>query len=368
MLDIVCTKPAYDRLVKTGLDKRILAQKDAINDILIHNDISKAGRALIKEARKEVLSTDRKISERTAAYNDILAFERRVDEEPSINFSDFTDLLIQHSHFLGLLVLGNELFNAQEYCFHSTRALSEAVTAFCIGEKWNALSFFRDKFAWRQGDCKNELTNGYHGDCWFHQTDVSGNERKETTLFGEVERFDAWKDVSGCVKGVNADYSDWGSFLMANLRYAEAIGKKTMPEIVNWRDILEQAGSVGTQTTEAMFGESNPDWILESLLENPLLNADTKEKLKVFPIAIKCNSGIIYYPCVLEKKLQYIREDKDGKIELPFLSGIFENKRFSPYIVYEQADLPELLKGTYKLFARDRSLIPRIIDGFLAQN
>ena len=105
-------------------------------------------------------------------------------------------------------VLGKEVLNHDTFGFPSRRMLEEAITSFCIGERiW---STFDDTYIWRNGDCKNEISNHYHGDLHFFQIDVSGNERKG--LFWN--EYDCSKDVRDCSKGINSHHGSWGDFLM----------------------------------------------------------------------------------------------------------------------------------------------------------
>ena len=43
MIDIECPKPAYDRLVNAGIDKKILERKNIIESILLNNNIYTEG-------------------------------------------------------------------------------------------------------------------------------------------------------------------------------------------------------------------------------------------------------------------------------------------------------------------------------------
>lgn len=368
MPDVVCPKPAYEKLVATGLDKKILEQKEDIEDVFLHNSLySKKGKAILTQARRQFFSSDRKISEASEAYRDVLELEQALEEGDFI-LHEFENLLMQHPSFLGLLILGQGIFNPEQSDFPSAKTLSQAITSFCIGEKRNSLAYIPNTFTWRNGDYKNELTNGWHGDLWFHQTDVSGQETTEQGLFGKICTFDTIKNASENRKGINAHYGFWPAFLITSLKYAQAIGRPKIPEIVNWREVLQKIGAVGTATAEAEFGGGDHRLTLMMLDEEGIINADTKEKSERFPLFIKCDSGTEYYPCVLDRKLQYLKKDDSGEIDLSFIGGIFEGKRFSPHIVYDEPDLPQLLAGTYRLFARDRSIMPKIMRDFLARN
>lgn len=364
MIQIECPKPAYERLVKSGLAKKILESKDKFHDIVIGSISGPPADEDAFRKAKEYFQQKTRESEKTGLYRDILQLEALTEDEES-QYKEADEILMQHPSLLAFVILGEDVLNPLNYGFKTRRQLEEAITSFCLGEKWSLFGLEGDYF-WRNGRYKNQLSNSYHGDCWFHQTDVSGKDRVEKTLFADVQVFDTWKDVSGKVNGITADWSDWRNFLMTNLRYAEAIGNARMPEIINWREILKQVGSVGTATTEAMFGEETPEWALDELTKAPILRGDT-EKLENIPISIvsgSLDSRNIFFPYVSDRRLIYLKEDENGSIVVPTNFMELQNKRFSPHLVYEEADLPHLLRGTYRLFARDRSLLPKIMDRF----
>jgi len=367
MIEVACPKPAYERIVKSGLDKRIKEAKDRLFDIVMGGVNQIGGEEIFEHARKYFRQSQR-ISERSALYKDILKLDEIIESE-SFFSEEKDELLIKHPSLLAFAVLGEEVLNFRKYGFETRSQLEESIAGFCLGERWAKELFgFRDKYFWRNGNYKNELTNSYHGDCWAHQTDVSGKDTKQKTLFGEVQVFDTWKDVSGKIKGINADWTDWSNFLIASLRYAEAIGKAKMPEIINWRGFLREIGSVGTMTAEAEFGDASPDWALDELMRAQLLNSDV-EKIEEFPICIVGGGDRknIYFPYVSDGRLLYLRETPEGEIQVKSNCTLIQDKRFSPHLVYDESDLPHLLKGTYSLFARDRSLLPKIIDRFIAE-
>lgn len=77
------------------------------------------------------------------------------------------------------------------------------------------------------------------------------------------------------------------------------------------------------------------------------------------------DSSIQNIPVVKDRKLLF-RTSKKPKEKITeinvetYCSELFETK-----LVYTEKDLVPLLKGTYKLFARDRSRMPKIINLFL---
>lgn len=360
MVRVECPKPAYDRLVKSGLDNKIFASEGKITDI-ISGPYLESGifYDLIKEAEEHMTRQDLKINEKTSLYKDILGVNSHADEYGFVS-GDKEELLIKFPGLLAFAALGDDLFRYAEYGFSNIRQLMESVASFCLGKEIRARQE-GGYYYWRHGKYKNKLSNEWHGDCHFFQTDASGEDYKVNTLFGQEEVFDTWKDVMGCSKGVNAGYDYWQTLLTITLLYAKAIGKQKMPEIVNWRDVLKEVGSAGTCTAEAEFGSGVGGLEIDD--RYILIEGEEMKNILLFIGEV----DNYYYPYVSDNKLFYIKEDPQGQIELPFERGFIAGKRFSPYIVYEGDELPEILKGTYRLFARDRRLLPKIMDAFLSK-
>ena len=68
------------------------------------------------------------------------------------------------------------------------------------------------------------------------------------------------------------------------------------------------------------------------------------------------------------KKLLYLAEDENGGVSLEKESeGLLKNKRYSVRIEYNDADIAHALRANYMFFARDRSLLPKIMNSFLME-
>ena len=96
-------------------------------------------------------------------------------------------------------------------------------------------------------------------------------------------------------------------------------------------------------------------------MEFPVLQDNIK--LESFPLYIysRGDNSLAY---ISENRLSYLEENKNGNISLERFARIYENKKFSKCLEYCEEDLPHVLKTTYKYFARDRSVLPRIMDYF----
>lgn len=135
-----------------------------------------------------------------------------------------------------------------------------------------------------------------------------------------------------------------------------------MPEIVNWREVLESiGGGVGTATAECLSG-SGSDFGFDLLLELPIFS---NEEIKISPLFIFGDSESITLPYFQEGKLLYLRKRENGEYDFhsPFVKG-----KYSKVVEYIPEDLPEILKATYKYFARDRTYLHRIMDWFNSHN
>ena len=74
MIQIECPKPAYDKLVKAGLDKRIIKAKKEIIDIHLGSEIYWGEETLtaILDKAEAHLKQVKRLDERYYAYKDVL--------------------------------------------------------------------------------------------------------------------------------------------------------------------------------------------------------------------------------------------------------------------------------------------------------
>ena len=81
------------------------------------------------------------------------------------------------------------------------------------------------------------------------------------------------------------------------------------------------------------------------------------------PLVIYASGGeLIYYPYVCNGNLVYLRESEKG--DITFNSKVMEGK-YKKVAEFYPEDLPDLLRGTYKYFARDRGDMHTIMNMFL---
>ena len=363
--NIECPQPAYNKIINSGLEKRIFENKNKVVSVLLGAYILNEETDEVFERAKQYfnkIKLKNKISKLEGIYKDLIKFESELmNEEVGISIGNKQELLIKNPTLLAYIVLGEDILKFSDYDFYNRRQLEESISSFCLGERTDIMDW-KGNYIWRNNGFKNTLSNSYHGDLWIFQADISGRETKKETLFGMEKEFDTFKK-NPKKNIVNADRSDWAQFLLISLKYAESIGESRMPEIVCWRDVLKEVGSVGTNTAECEFGDSNRG--LYPLMESNILAEGGNDG---YPFHIIRSNYACYYPYVSKGNLSYLYEDSEGDITLPFKSEIFKEKKFSEFLKYSKDDLPDLLKGTYHLFARDRSMLPNIMDAFLSRN
>jgi len=357
-IQIECPTPAYRRIQGSGLAQRILEKKEHLDNLFLYDNIyGGEGEALVRKAREELGKSPEQrqiLAEISSFADEFDAEEKRLDE--------FKELVASHPVFLAYFILGDEIVHPERFGFPSRRTLEQAITSFCIGENHLFRIVPDDVWVWRNGRFKNQVHLNKHGDLYACQKDVSGKEKKYPGLFGPIEEVECLKRVEH-FPSIYSD-QDWSGFLVSLLKYAEATGKRHHPVIVGWEKILAQVGARGTNTAECMFGDGN-DWEVDFLLETPILTEG--RKLESFPLKLPCKELLIL-PRISGGKLIYMTQVKHGGETIPEFKGTrYESCRFTRGITYDEKDLPEALKASYKFFARDRTLLPKIMNGFLQE-
>ena len=364
MHDIECPTPAYNRLRDAGLIERIFAKQKSLHEMFLYDKYLEegGGKRWLNWAEKIVGKSGRKISEKSETARDILELDFELDEYfnllGNVRLHNTEGLFIDHPSFLAMFVLGKDVLRFREYGFPTRRSLEKSINSFCIGE-YTSIMGWNHSYIWRNGDVKNTISQNMHGDFYASQVDVSGKDIREETLFGTEEIFDSVKN--DCYSGGIGAYQDWSVFLVANLKYAQDIGRAKILEIVNWRNVLEETGFVGTNTCEAECGIGGMSPV-PFLMESEILKFGFV--CSTFPLRI-VNRDSAYLPCVRGENLLFLDEERAGDIEISY--GRFGIKRFGKRIEYSPEDLPHVLRATYKYFARDRRLLPQIMDTFLKE-
>jgi hypothetical protein len=355
-MDIECLNPAYEKIKNSEVYNSIINKKEVLRDIFLFNSpYIECLDDTFENIRSFYFNKNRRISEKSKVFENILLLQRDIEDENYFPFSDFEKVLLNHPCFLAYVILEDEIFDYKKFKFPSIKSLSEAVTSFCIGER-----VFGNEYVWRLNGFKNKISQNTHGDLYVNQSNVSGKISLEKNLFEDEEIFETYANVF--VSGISA-FQEWSQFLIASLKYAKYLGKEKMREIVNWKDVLEDVGGgVGTNTAEAEFGTDFSKYHLESLMNYPVLQNGIK--IEQFPLHIYFDTNHCFYPFFDKGKLFYLIEKESGDILMENFSNVDNDKKFSKVLEYSKEDLPHILTAAYKYFARDRSKMYKIMDYF----
>jgi hypothetical protein len=357
-----CPQKAYEKIVGNPiLYGKIISNFEKWKDILIYSnfDGGTAG-GILDKAEKSIHGTQISYGLREI-YSDILKLEEVISQD-EFSFMNKERILLNYPTLLAYAVLGKKILKPEQYGFTSRRTLEEAITSFCFGEEWNFGYSYQSRYVWRNKHFKHEFNNAPHGDFYLSQIDVSGKYVQIPTLFGIEEKFDTWKDVSECSKALHS-FQNWRDFTMIVLRYAEAIGKGRIPEIVEWRELEKTLDGSTPATAEAMFGSTDYDYL--DLYAKLPIYIEGKE-LTFLPLEVvsgTSDQARSYIAHIKNGKLLFMKEDEHG---LPlFRKGVMGDKKYSVYMEFDETYLVDLLKGVYKLYSRDKRELPILIDLFL---
>lgn len=359
-MPIVCTNEAYDRIKNSDLYKILLEKRRQLDKIVLMHDFSEL-EEFFEKARQSTLDQNKKISENSEGLRRIFEVDAGLESDECIYGNKYNELLETNFSFLPRLILGNKVLSPEKFGFFSTTSLEKAVNSFALsreylGEVNGGIYSWRNK----RNNQKNIIELTVHGDWSVHQLDVSSN--LEQTFFGEVFNSAKKSEYSGF-----SIYQDTSNFLIASLNYAKRLGKEKHDDILNWREVLNQVGVVATATAEAMYGSDSLSRSNKKMdLERPILG----EIADSFPLGI---SGIalfsdrdLTYPYFEGDKLYFVKLLKEKS--LTEKKWDFQRDKAVKVIEYTPEDLPHLLRASYRLFSRQRSLLPVIMEEFIHMN
>lgn len=336
---IECPIPALKKLADSKILDRIIETEKEWSSALLGHHFYLSEFAEVFEDAEELFKDKGRTDEYQYLYKQVLELEVKLQE----NNCNKHKILENHPFVLGYFILRDELFDYKQFGFNSRKQLEECITSYCLSDKEG-----HNEYIWISDNRKNLIDNYNHGDFFAGQTDISGRIWKETTLFGEIEQFDTKKEVD--MAGMGCGFEQWQIFLGMILKYAMHLGKENMDEIVNWKDVCLEIGTSPSCSAEA-FGTGE---ISKYHLYDPLHVKATKPDRT---IAYMSNGDRTFVPVLDDGKMIFYANN--GEIELPTVMG-----KYSPFLEYHEQDLPDLLKGTYKCFSRDRSIMPIILEKF----
>ncbi len=348
---VECPNPAYRKIIEAGLDGLIRKRREKVEHFVSIDELPDNFDKILSDAEKVLMSSG-KISQKREAAKDILYFAGAIDgdydrsdkqDEEIFEFERARSLSLKHPSLLAYLAIGREVFRFRELGFPTRRSLEESLASFCIAERDSLFHSYEPSRIWRNGRYKNEVIRNVHGDLFVRQTDVSGRYFKENTLFGEEEVFDSiLRDPPSAGFGA---YQDWSGFLLSLLRYAEALGKEKMPEIVNWREIMEKEGGHGGN-----WADGHCDFGLEWKMQMKLLREGEE---------MRGNTPIFIPNGYSEHRIETIPYfSKEGKL-------VYKTSKGEKIAEYDKTDMKEALIANYCYFARDRVLMYKIMEGFI---
>lgn len=361
---VSCSNIAYEKIINSKLRNILFNKRDTLQDIVLFRDFYKFNH-IFCEAKKSVFNKDRGISERSESSKNIFLLDQEIKENQEM-YKDIKELLAKYYSFLPRVILGEQVFSPEKFGFFSTTSLEKALTGFILGQE----DFFesRENYSWRNkvNETKNTISLSLHGD-WFVSQSKTPSKLEET-FFGET--FDSLI-IDEDSKGFSI-YQDTSNFLISTLRYAMHLGKEKSPDILKWKEVLEEEGFVGTATTEALMGSDDLSrLIIADKLKGDIFTSD--KKVDSYPLTIY---GVNYsskgvnctYPYFEGENFCFLKNSPSG--EISFKSNLRENdfclERYSKSVEYTKEDLPHLLRASYRLFSRQRSLLPVIMEEFIS--
>ncbi|MBT4376534.1 hypothetical protein HOD29_04125 [archaeon] len=356
-----CSYPSYQRIISSDLYEKILDKKEFISTCRLYACLSPEegdlGDKILKESREIYLDPNRGISQESLIAKDILDLEKKLGESfsPSMNQKKY---FREHPSFLTRVILEKNP-DHKKYDFPSLKSMQKAISTFCM-ENDHLFSFTNEDYVWLNEKFKNTIYLNIHGDFFVSQTNIQEKETIEKTLFGQIPKFKS-TIINPSGNGLSS-YQSSSGFLWSLLKYSEKINKNKIPEIVNWEKTLEEIGSVYTATTECMFGGGSLPLFLTSTeiidLENPIQKV-------LSPTISPLSESISYTPAIdKEKKLLFLKYDEkySGNISVKYPRG---TRTYTKTLEFTKNDLPDLLKATYRLFTRDKTILPKIMKHFL---
>lgn len=325
---VICSLETYRKLDATDILSRARKSVDGLETVFLYKSIS-GGKP--EEILKSIKGSKGKEMEEDRA--DILELERKLEEESWVTW--INPFVIEHPFLIGRMVFGSDLEKFAQFGFSSKRDLAKAITVYCASERYGINNTYC-KYIWRTRNYRNEISLCDHGDFSVEQIDISSQQNTVILTNPPEEGF-------GIVQ-------DWSPFLVYALKYAEAIGRKDIPEIINWRDF---AGKIRASNP---WGSKIPDKSAELDLatENLFLRG-------LIPIQHPLFTGgnSVVAPSINEDRLEILQENNSGDISI--FNGKIKMKRI---ITYFPEDIPHLLNANYKLFARSVNAMVQIMDYF----
>lgn len=389
MSQLYLTTPSLSLLDQEAVSQLSTSRREVLTEIQA-GDLDNVLDAAEAEANK-ILQPDSsgnhpRISNLTKAAREVLDLCKRYREEPnqfSLRFDAIIPSLLKRSPLAAAaLVCGFDLFNlAEESQFGSLPEFARAY-AVALLEQYERDSLYRDSYEWIGQNVHNTVFTSIHGDMLYSQVKIGVPVRKIDLLPD-----DSYLDFKSTIdpSAINPKstesvqsgvllYQDGSPMLCALLDFARREGLSKIREIAQWKSVLEEVGEFHTNTAEA-FG-SNEEFMERMISESILLSQDYRvesdegRQCSFISWSVRgygTSDGedrAFYYPFYQRGELLFLKADSQGDFRMSGDLGNLSESRYRVMLRFEKEDISQALRGTLKLFARDRHLMGRLMERF----
>ncbi len=323
----ICSNQGYDKLERADILSRARKIEDGLSILLLYRSIWEGlpEKTLqdIKSSKSELLEEDRK---------DVSALEKKMNEQDLI--TDIRPFVFEHPYLIARMVFGSDMEKFASYGFGSKMALASAISTYCIAER-DTIKQTPHEYSWRNNNYRNVVSLTTHGDMDVTQIKILGNPGEDVIIDPQYYGFGLQQD--------------WSPFLASALKYAEAIGKKDIPQIRNWREFARQIRKHNFWGTKIPEESKDDDYFdAEIIFTRGLYPSNS-------PIFINDHVAA----SLKDNRLEMLRESADGKVLL------YDGRlKMNVCATYFPDDLPHLLNANYQLFARSVDSMAKLMDYF----
>ena len=322
---VICSNKTYDLLNVASILNRTQKVAEGLQTLFLYRSIWEG---LPEQTLKEMKSfSSLPLREER---KDALNLEKAVGaEQHLLRMEPFA---FEHPFLVARMVSGKDLEQFHSYGFSSKRNFAKGVAAYCISERAQ-IAGDKQEYSWINTSYKNKITLCSHGDLGVTQIDIRG-KAEEILINPPKEGF-----------GLK---QDWSPFLVAILKYAEAMRKKNIPLIQNWRETARKV------RTSNACGTTIPERAKEESFE-----AETLFTQGLYPLEAPLFITSDIVASLNENRLEMLCKDENGSVNL------WNGKlKMRPFLTYFPHDLHHLLTANYQLFARSTKDMAGIMDYF----
>lgn len=332
-MTIECSNSAYEKLQVLGIQQRTKLVKEELTQIFLYRTIWAGEANKILEATKRAKQSGAVLNEEK---KDILSLEAELEADSFILRID--PFVIKHPFLVAKIVLGKDLGKFSQYSFSSKKNLASAINAYCIGER-KAINDDKESYVWRQRENKNNICLVDHGDLSVSQIDVSKKEESGVLIDPPSSGFGLQQD--------------WSPFLISVLKYAQSIGKRDIPEIKDWQELVRTLRTSNPWGNDYSKDFTKTELHLAAQFNDDLSGAGNNN------LVLWINDRVL--PHFNDGALDILRLDEKGDLEISLYKRPAKCQRIAHYI---PEDIPHLLKANYQLYARSVNDMAKIMHQF----